>query len=623
MRLKTYLTIPLILCLLAMGLVDSNTQGAEAAAPEATAAEILSTRVYDLSFLPSKPTADYELLTCIPFLPYEPIIPGGVVDVGIFHPDREFVVEIIHSVIGLENLEHSGIFIELHLQGLVVKGPEAVHGIITEMLAFLRARLERTVELDIEIFAATGEGGLEVFDDDSVRRAFAGGRLWPVLKRSTTMRIGELLDISNVSETTVVWDNDGEIAQQSFVMEPIKDELVTGLRFSVRPFIAANGKDLLLSLYASASDLQEPLASRNLKYYGRLATDNAMLEIPAALEIDDMKISFASVAGQLSIESGKAAVVTTAFPHHAGTAGLVILLTPRLGSVPDRIDVENGWTIAAMDFSHLLADLVMPLNFLRVNRIDLDRLEWRGNEGCLTTQGPTERIFYSRLEEYLHSLLWEGSSIPRDWEDTDLHMTCLGNTVIMQSREVPIDEVRRYMGEIPTATDLPVRMKITCAAVDGPAILDDEAEILSRGDVLGATALPLKAGGTAAAYAGMEGIMVADYEVDVANNAAVPNPIMAVYVDGAHVHVAHVRDAYAGGSGTIRARVNLSVLKPPFRSRRLSEKGGLSGIIDQPAFDRAVIDARFACDGSPHLLGTLTGERDGRAVTIYVIGEAR
>ena len=52
MRLKTYLAIPVILCLLALVQLGSGALATEAAAAEAAVAENSSTRIYDLSFLP-------------------------------------------------------------------------------------------------------------------------------------------------------------------------------------------------------------------------------------------------------------------------------------------------------------------------------------------------------------------------------------------------------------------------------------------------------------------------------------------------------------------------------------------------------------------------------------------
>jgi hypothetical protein len=583
-------------------------------------------RYYDLSTLPFEGDDDiWETnRSLIPFHPQRQFLEEGMIDdeVGFCDVEQELIMEVIYTAIGEEHFEHNGALIELTDQGLRVKGSEEIHATVSRIIDFMAALMNRRVSLDVEVYSLEHGTPVGVVEADS--------GLVPLLKTTLQGEIGDLMEISDGISRPIVWDYDPEIAQAAVVSEGNVDSLFVGLDLALRPLIAADGKRVLVALYGRSSRLTQPIMPRDIRNMGRLSNEQGIVELPAAQSLDDPRIEFAGVAGTLITEPGKPALVQACFPHLDGVGSLLVSVTSRLHPAPDVIEMPGGLVMSAFDLSHLQAAYHMPFKPLLkglYRHMGFHHFsEYNEHEDSTVTDvGPPFRTSFRQTGDIVESLIY-GDFFPEleEYEDEiGLEVFYFGDTVFVISPPELRSTLReRLAGMFPSpVTTIDVDLRFV--EVDGPAVSRSAKDVLEGGTLHGMTAVPMMRGGRATSIAGFEGLAVDTYSVEVANNAAIADPVMVRYMDGAHVQVRHEPGLDPGQSGTIRTAILVNRLTGPVKSRNLGDRGGLLGVVDQPSFNQGFIDTRFDADGDPHILGSISIERDGVLKTLYVIGKAR
>ncbi|MFH1999224.1 MAG: hypothetical protein ABIK28_06065, partial [Planctomycetota bacterium] len=396
----------------------------------------------------------------------------------------------------------------------------------------------------------------------------------------------------------------------------------------------------------SASSLAQPLAQRALKSDGRCTTNEKIMSLKLADEVDDPQISFASLAATLSITQEAPGVVGLAYYHQNGISSLVIRISGRVEPAEEEIDLGEGRTVSAYDVGSLQVRYFIPFfkpdmkngkpypwDQYELSRYDLDydkrihyiyaNLDLRNIEP--NTDDPCYCIFGMRthqgdFDEYM--VLQNSASAMAD-EDSEPEYCMAGNQFFVVTRARDKDNRSSRFEEVEKNNPSPISTELLFVDLPGAAIESRVETLMQKGGLQGRMILPMKPGSSMVTVAGLEGIKVDGYDADVASNACVANPNMSTYLDGVVVHLQHLRRTGPGAQpDSLKARICLNRLIEFTSTKDLGGDEGVLGIIDKPRFEKGSMCGEFPCDGKIHILGTLTGERGDQQRTLYVLGRA-
>jgi hypothetical protein len=577
-------------------------------------------RTYDLSNLMIR-TTYHPALDAFPFYPFM----IGYRDYGEEGEwswlGAETIGDIVHTLLGDELFDHNGTRVEIGEQGLVVKAAQSVHQRIEQVLVFLDQHLNRTVRLQIEVYSARKVFPWDTWDETTMEEAKASGMLKPLLSRSTDVRLGELWQTRDGVITPILFDHEPEIAQASLICEPQVQNLFTGLKIALRPLLSPDGDDLLVGLYASASRHAVKLTDRDLEYRGRISNNEGVETVTLSRTISDPKVEFASLGTVLPLVPGKTETVSTAFPHGRGLGNIVIALTAELAPAPPPLDLGEGMVCGCFHLGFEQAGSFTPFVTEvneELNERDPESFDIRRHEAYM-------RLPIHEVEEnHGAMILFDESFTPElDWEYGDVEPIIVGTRVFTRSVPLFCEELRAMAEELVCPEPSVIHGELKFVMARGPAVLDDAETILQKGQLAGWTTVPLTRGGRTFAMAGLEGLMVENYDVDVATSSAVPNILVRTYLDGAAVHLKHEPTVPGpDGWGWVKAQIWVNWLDGPMESWNLNDSGSIIGIIDRPTFDHGEFEGRFPCDGKVHLLGSLTRGSEDTVSTLYVVGRA-
>jgi hypothetical protein len=411
------------------------------------------------------------------------------------------------------------------------------------------------------------------------------------------------------------------------VSEPIVHAIFTGVRLAIRPLPALDGKGLSIGLFGSISRFTDPVDVRPIYYSGAVVTQNAWQNVPVKMHISDPKISFASVATLVTLPPESPVLFTSGFPHNKGMGSLVISLSGRMVPAPEHVDLGDGQVFAAWDLGHFQTERLLPILLLREGFHPWTQMD---DELALriarTTLGAPGRQRYGLIEE-MTDMLWDEELFPEAFaaeleEGVPLHR--MGDFLFLSSSPGLYRHLVNRMNETFLRNEASLDARLRFIETDGPSVMTDAASILQQGVLKGVMSLPLMNGRSATAVAGFEGLMVVNYDVDVASKSTIANPNVATYLDGAYAHFRHEPSFRAGNDiPSLRIVVFLNRLNRFESSGDLGSSAGVVGVIDQPVFEKGFIDTRIRTDGQSVILGSVSGERNGKLKTLYVIGDAK
>jgi hypothetical protein len=534
----------------------------------------------------------------------------------------ETIGDIIHTLLGDELFDHNGTRVEMGEQSLIVKAALPVHQRIEQVLIFMDQQMNRTVRMQVEVYTAREAFEWNAWDEETVKKAKADGSLKPLLNRSVEVRLGDLWQARDGVTTPILFDYEPEIAQASVICEPQVKKLFTGLKFALRPLLAPDGNGLLVGLFASASRLQVPLEERDIEHKGRISNNEGVETVPMSHTLSDPKIEFASMGTVVPLVPGKLQAVSAAFPDGKGLGSIVVALTAELAPAPDILDLGEGMVCGCFHLGYEQAGRFEP--FVTAWNAEFD-------EGDPETYDLRRHDVFMKLpigdveENHGAMILFDENFTPDlDWEYNDLDPIVVGTRVFTRSAPAFFERIRAMANDLVCPKPSVIHGELKFLVVRGPAVLDDGEAILQEGQLAGWTTVPLMHGGKAFSMAGLEGLMVEGYDVDVATSAAVPNNLVSTYLDGAVVQLKH-EPSVPGikAKGWIQAQVVVNRLDGPMDSWNLSDSGSIIGVIDRPTFNHGEIEGRFPCDGKAHLLGSLTRRSADTVNTLYVVGRVR
>lgn len=579
-------------------------------------------KAYDLSCLQQR-IHDNQFMETVYFLPL--IVRE---DNEIQRPDTEAfgaesVLDLLYMVMGKEHFEHNGVHIEIRNNFLIVNAAPDFQKRLASVLAFVTQQLNRSVQIEIELFQMK-----KVFDfadqqTESLDQALADGNLRKLNRYAVQVRLGEFWETRNGSVMPIIKDYEPEIAQASSVCEPIMEDLFVGLNLALRPMLAPDGRGFILELFASLSRLIEPIDERDLEYEALHTHNEGSDSLTMTRLINDPKLEFASLGSVVSVAPGKPVILSAAFPHHKGLGSLLIVLSARFQPMPDRLDLGEEIICGCLD-----------LGFRQGARKELfsmflDEGSWRtfetnSNEYDCLHQVPF-MYFRSKVltdDEPILAIFEQYLQPAKDDAAEFYYPFMLGNQILVRTDSLRFEAIRTALANLGKPNPSSGVATVYFYEVKGAADFSEVEEVLKEGKRVGWTSAPISAGGSALSMAGFEGLMVGSYDVDVATHAAVPSINTKDYFDGAVVYLRKERGIIdPGDKGWIEASITLNRLKGPMKSTNLGDTGGILGMIDQPAFDHTVIKARIPCDGALHLLGNQVRKQGEATKTVYAVGQ--
>jgi hypothetical protein len=533
------------------------------------------------------------------------------------------IYSLVYAIIGEEYFEHNGACVEEAGKRLFVKCPEEVHGRVSALLRFLEQRLNQTVKIRIDVLDR--EAPLpDDMDAQALRTALDEGRIHPLFSRFDKVRIGDSMRIRSGEVHRVILDYDTEIAQSSAIAEPDTYSFFVGLDIEAKPMLAADGRNIVIGWYSLFSRLAGPIMVRDIKGASRLGTESGLQEFTIGNALDDPRVEFGSLGATLFLKNGQPALVQAAFPHHGGSGNLLLIVSASLEGAEETMDLDQGLILAAHDLSFLQASKILLIRQQDGMEWDLD-LDWEKsglpNEICIMDMGPNQGPYEELVDLFSH-----GDYFPElafDEYAESLNPDVLGRLFLFKTSAEQYVAFKNLTLEMYQPFSGPADVEVLFVEAAGLPVLTDAKSVLDQGVRKGAVSLPLMPGARAVSKAGLEGLMISSYDVDVATKACIMDPNTSSYLDGAMVLLEHVPSVSVNGTGQIRVKMNLNLMKGPMRSLSIAKYGGLIGILDKPEFEHALLDTYFPVDGGMHLLGSLTLAGETGMKTLYAVGRVK
>ncbi|MBU0753822.1 MAG: hypothetical protein KJ645_01690, partial [Planctomycetes bacterium] len=468
-------------------------------------------KIYDLSPL-LQPIHDLHGPRTFSFLPF-------ITRMGVYEEPTDFwreretwspeaVVDLLHTLLGNEHFEHNGIRMDLYEDGtrLVVEASPDFQAAVAKVIVFLSQRMNRTVNLEVEVFQVTKMISVETDLSISRKQAIADGSLRAIFSRKETVPLDALWQIKEGLVTPIVWDYEPEIAEASTICEPIRKDLYVGLDLAIRPVLAKDGNRILMGIFASFSSLAEPLNIRDLLYEGLITNESGVQKLSLGHAISDPKVEFASLGTVVSVTPGGPEILSVAMPHHMGLGSLVVALSAEPQPVTDRLDLGEGMICTCHDLGYRQVSRFTPY-FINEEE-DLDEefnrnyriwqaSDFQNYESCMElgigSKYAQDQVF-AFFEGYLPSRFEdEGEISDPFW---------VGSQVFIKSPSLLTEEIGLTYQKMDGFHLSPGKVRIQFIETRGAALIHEAEEVLKAGQLVGWSSTSMIKGGTAFSMAG-------------------------------------------------------------------------------------------------------------------------
>ncbi len=293
----------------------------------------------------------------------------------------------------------------------------------------------------------------------------------------------------SVIRSSYLPDFDVEIAQGRAIADPVVGVVREGIALAIRPHLLEDGS-VLARVIASSGNLERPL-----RRFRAGTTDLGDLELA--------DFRGAGVSTELVLRPNAYSAVVVAAPHSARGGSWEILLL-RLRAVPDPAPASN------------LA--ILPLGALSSQDFSL-RYGWTDDGRMRIAQIESDRRFEAQdLMGWIGAQESEGVVLPVAW----LH----GGALLVVGDTASAKPLRTALAALQSSILQPVRLNLRLLAV-GPQTVPDETT-----PAAGLLSLPLLAGRTAGCSTYLSREHVADYDVEVAQDARIGDPIVRAAYGG-------------------------------------------------------------------------------------------
>ncbi len=557
-----------------------------AAAPAApwTGAELV-TVTYDLERIWAPPAQERYAMRTIPFrFVHDGIEPGFEEWDASFPVDH--LVDFLWNVVAPGEFDYEGRALNaVGRNGLQVTAPTSVQSDVRATLDFLAASMQRRARLDIDLWRTTGDGVLpDAMDAAALSAAESAGTLLRLAGRHEELPLGRTERRSAVRETRYLRDWNPEIAQQSSMESPQFETLETGTTLLLR-LDAQDEEHVAFRFVQQLSELRA-MEHRSEALRATIHTDSGNTSDVVAGVLDQPVVAFATLAGSALLAPGDDLLTVGHAQTLDGPVGYVVRY--RLVSVdPAPAPMVLGGTpsrdVRAIDVSQamwpaLSADAPTPHQYFAghedASGLDLTWLVFPSAERH--DPGEIMQLAFDSLGD-------DGAADRTVWD--------LGSVVIAGGDAGSTERVRAALAaHQPTRRALTLQLEVL------------ESGRASPGRTVARATLPLSTGNTGVAVVGCARMLLTSFDVDVAQGAAVPDPVVAGCFDGLALR------ARAADDGS----VSLDLLDQRVLHReRVDLRVPTLMPVDQVELARVSLSPRLLPDGQWHSQPDVAGGFDG------------
>lgn len=476
-----------------------------------------------------------------------------------------FFPGLISDLLG-EELSFEGRWLEVLDNGkLLMVAPAGVHSQVQRIYDFLRDAADERIELAVVVIDGAVEGPSQL-DQAGVRAILGRVPAESVVSHRVSLASADWGRVDSTVVSPIVLDFDVEIAQGAVIADPIVMGVQSGLRIGLQA-VPAKGGVLLTSIVRHGKLLEigtSPLGMR-LRLTGE---DRQVSEIASAGEVQTYSMAGFGSASSAFLPDGGGILLRgvqgghsrTILVHHLG-GGLKHRRELALSSNGERLVLLNEHASAPSELNGMGAGLVRALT-----RGHYYILQESPLLGISLSQGPGPEIMNLIASQTGRGVEFVSQNGP--WQVCYLPEGSTGEA--LAGLEAQLEASLRQ------STPLQVRLELV---IDGKSVAHVQQPVLD--------------GYMSLFSLGIESLEVHDYDVEVAQFAATPDPWISVVFDGI---VAHLRVS-VGGDGSLRLDLRAAA-NWDAGTRRVELGTGLMDGFDQTTQGRLFVDERRVVEAS-------------------------
>jgi len=452
---------------------------------------------------------------------------------------------------------------------LLVLAPAPVQSMVAEVLGVLESVLSSSVEVRVDVISLDGvlEGAGQGSPARSVVSAAEADRLVEGLvargatHREHTIQLssGRTSAVDQSSTAPVVFDYDVEIAQGAFIWDPIVLDVMEGVRLFVRGVPKPTGT--LVSAMIVQGDLLNGVQDRPLDLHGAVSHEQSggLSFVAGPQSIQTVELLTRSVAFTSFLPEGQAIVVSSR-TKLGGTSASHFIVMRQLGKTqPAFVSTKIRGTNRTLALVN--AELFRAPEFQIVSQPHVG--EMSGFPIVAATLSAEYSSFLYDWLRYRYSVWspigpWVAVVTDPAWDARGAE--ALEELVLSAETDAELVEVQVDM--------------VTSA---------DEADPPAR------WSLPILAGTACGTVLGISSTAVRDYDVEVAQYAAVPDPFVQPTFNGLALSL-EVSAGRGGSSWTLDVQGTGQFFRGPVPT--FESDGPVNGRIDRPEYDVLNINER-------------------------------
>lgn len=586
-------------CALLIGLPLAFLPDEKGQSPDPNKAEDVL-RVYDVSNLWVSWDAEVEAIP-LPLVPTfhhdEP--QGSYAGTGFQEAGIETLVSMMVDLHTAE-FEYEGRRVDLGRGGrLVVRGPEALHERVAKLLDFYDSVLTAEAVIAVDTVVLEGEGpGAAVMDAGAAEAWLAGlgpdaergqHRVRLRTDREASLRVGRI-------EPAVV-DYDVEIAQGAAIADPIVVPVRSGTRLRMR---GAPGRDgLHLSLFLDRADRLPREPERLEQGFWAGSEQGGLHRHPDSTQREDVRVMTRMGAFSTFLPTGKALVLTNRIDLSSGAKNEVVVLRLAEGGLPLRQELalsEEGARLVFADLSAVSPTDVLGQGYLFGDDFDSfdANIDIRGGEGLLEFWFQPGDLGLAMDLLYFGVLDYSG-------------LESLGPYVVSLPYAGSREDAARLAAEQQRVVD-------GFEELVGPGeVLDVELSVRSGHGHSVTGRVPLRLGGQAALVLGTQSLEHWDYDVEVAQFAAVADMSVRVSLDGLCVWMRPGRSRSGAPTLELRGGAQLA-----YGEGRFDLDGPVVDSVQQTRSEDLILDERAVLRREGDAWVATFGDTEGLSLTVTV-----
>jgi hypothetical protein len=445
----------------------------------------------------------------------------------------DVIFEVLVQLLG-DELHYEGREIELDDSArLVVLAPPELQQRIRSLVIELGALLSGRVELSIDVIDLGGEGALPaagVVESAEVTRWLDSAAARSGARRSfhVGLAAGRTAVVDVTRLTPFVGDFDVEIAQASFIQDPISFEALEGTRFYLRGLPQEDG--VALAAFYSDSRLAGSIESDSVPMRGLIVSnDKGANWVDSSGVQQEARVLMRSAAFDTFLPDGKALCFTSTYEHGNVNSRQAVFVRRTGGTLESFREISLAGSKRKLVVVN--TELFDPPHFELIGPYMAEDQEWNRIPRFLAEMGsePSLMMFdlvASRYSSWTRVGPWGLVTVDPAWEeDTGARLRALLPKTSPQS-------------ELVTA----------------------RFELKARGHASGSPAtfaLPVRAGHEVGVAVGVLRADLVDYDVEVASSTAVPDSRRRFVFDGMAVELGSGRGPSGDLTTDVRAMADL------------------------------------------------------------------